>query len=150
MDQRELYSIEPFFMFDWVNSWQNHFTESGSSGLNLQMPSHYGSLLQSEVGLRFYERFVFGWGDICLEEKASYVNQAPFHFDSVATSFVAAASTFPIGIGSPKVENLACGQFTALFNSSSQSKPYGGFSFQVMGSSSYQSYFASLFGGIDF
>jgi hypothetical protein len=150
MDKNELYFVEPFFMLDWVNGWQNHFTESGVSGFNLQMKSLYSSLLQSETGLRFYERFEYCWGNLCLEEKVSYVNQAPFHFNSVATSFVSSASTFPIAVGSSKVQNLGAFQLIASFVPRNNSYPYGGFTFQTTANSSYQSYFVSLFSGIDF
>jgi hypothetical protein len=150
MDCEENYFVEPFFMLDWVNSWQNEFTETGAAGFNLEMDDFYGSLLQSEVGLRFYERFGYNWGDFCLEEKLSYVNQAPFNFNSVTTSFAGSASTFPIAIGSSKVENLGSVQLLGSFVPANTSYPYGGFSLQAMANGSYQSYFANLFIGADF
>ena len=149
IDQNQRYFVEPFAMFDWVNSWQNHFTESGAAGFNLNMGHHYGSLLQSEVGLRFYQQFPYGWGNFNLEEKASYVNQAPFQFNSVTTSFVGATSTFPIAVASTKVENLAALQLVGSFVP--QDSAYsGGFSLQATANGSYQSYFASLFGSWNF
>ncbi len=150
IDQQKRYLIEPFFTLDWINSWLHHFTESGSAGFNLKMGNLYSSLLQSEAGLRFYERFRYGWGTFCLEEKASYINQAPFHVNSVATSFVGAASGFPIAVASTKVENLAALQLMGSFNPRNKAYPYGGITFQVMANGSYQSYFISLFTGIDF
>ena len=150
MDQKNLYFVEPFFMLDWVNSWQGKYTESGSSGLNIQMKSLYSSLLQSEVGLRFYERFNQAWGHFCLEEKLSYINQAPFHVNPVTTSFVSSVSTFPIAVASTKVENLAALQVIGLFVPKDNSYPFGGFTAQVSGNSSYQSYFLSLIVGMNF
>ena len=150
MDKRGLYLVEPFCMFDWINSWQSHFTESGTAGFNLKMGNLYGSLLQSEAGLRFYERFAYGWGDFNLEEKVSYVNQAPFHFNAATTSFVGSASTFSIAVGSSKVENLGALQLTGSFVPKNSSYPFGGFSMQTTANSSYQSYFVSLFSGINF
>lgn len=143
------YYIEPFFSLDWINNWQSSYTEIGSSGLNLKVPSVYDSLLQSEVGLRFYERFSYSWGALFLEEKLSYVNQAPFGFNSATTSFVSSASTFPIAVGSSKVQNLGAFQILGSFVPS-KSSYYGGFSFQVTAGSAYQSYFGSLFVGVDF
>jgi outer membrane autotransporter protein len=150
LDNCERYFIEPFFMLDWVNNWQHGYTEHGAAGLNLKMKNLYGSLLQSEVGLRFYEQFEYRWGDFCLEEKLSYVNQAPFHLNRANTAFVASASTFPIAVGSTKTENLGAVQLTGIFKPQNHSYPFGGVTIQVMGNGSYQSYFASLFAGIDF
>ncbi len=150
LDQNGYYYIEPFAQFDWVNNWQHGFTETGASGLNLVMPNIYNSLLQSEIGLRFYERFVFGWGDFCMEEKVSYMNQAPFSVNSERVAFVSSASTFPVAVASSTVQNLGAAQIMACFVPKNTSLPYGGFSFQGTANSSYQSYFVSLFSGIDF
>ena len=150
MDSQERYYIEPFLQLDWVNNWQHHYTESGSSGLNVQMPGFYNSLLQSEIGFRFYERFAFGWGDFCLEEKVSYVNQAPFNVHSVNTAFVSSSSTFPVAVGSSNVQNLGSVQLLGCFEPCNSAYPYGGFSLQATAGSAYQSYFASLFVGVDF
>ena len=150
LNKNERYFIEPFFMFDWVNSWQDAYTESGTAGFNLKMKSLYGSLLQSEVGLRFYERFEYRWGDFCLEEKLSYVNQAPFNFNTANTSFVGSASTFPIAVGSTKVENLGSAQLIGSFIPRNHVYPFGGFALQATTNGGYQSYSASLFTGVDF
>ncbi len=150
LDQKKRYLIEPFFTLDWINSWQKHFTESGNAGFNLKIGNLHSSLLQSEVGLRFYERFAYGWGNFCLEEKISYVNQAPFHVNSVATSFVGAASSFPIAVASTKVENLGALQLMGVFTPRNNAYPYGGFTLQATANGSYQSYFVSLFSGIKF
>ncbi len=118
--------------------------------MNLVVGNIYGSLLQSELGCRFYERFEYQWGTFSLEEKLSYVNQAPFHFNSVTTAFVSSASTFPVAVGSTKIENLGAFQITGSFNPRNQAYPFGGLSFETMLGSSYQSYFLSLFCGMNF
>lgn len=143
------YYIEPFVSVDWIKNWQHSYTESGSSGLNLHMPSIDNSLLQSEAGLRFYERFVYGWGDIRFEEKISYINQTPFDVGPVTTSFVSAASTFPIAVGNSKVQNLGALQVLVAFVPN-DSSVYGGFSLEAAVGDSYQTYFGSLFCGVDF
>ena len=143
-------TVEPFVKFDWVNDWQHRFTETGKAGLNLKVHGLYYSLLQSEAGLRFYEKFAFEWGYLCLEEKISYVNQAPFHVHSVRTSFVGATSSFPIEIASDRVENLVAVQLMGSFTPRNGNYPYGGFTLQTMANSSYQSYLASLFLGMEF
>ena len=150
IDQDENYLIEPFLKFDWSNHWQHRFTETGKSGFNLKIRDIYNSLLQSEVGLRFYERFAYRWGHFCLEEKISYVNQAPFKVSPLTTAFVGAASSFPIAIASNKVESLGAVQLIGSFVPRDTSYPYGGFSLQATANGSYQSYYGSLFLGIDF
>ncbi len=149
MGQSNNYYVEPFASLDWINNWQSSFTETGASGLNLKMPSIYDSFLQSEFGLRFYERFVCGSGDFCLEEKLSYVNQAPFDFNSATASFVSSSSSFPIAIGSSKVQNLGAFQILGAFIPRKSSFSTG-FSLQVTAGNSYQSYFGSLFAAVDF
>lgn len=138
------FSIEPFAMFDWVNSWQHHFKEKGSSSLNLVMDNHYGSLLRSEVGLRFYEELRCNAGKLLFKEKLSYVNQAPFHFDPVKTAFVGSASSFSIAIGNSKVQNLFGIEFQTLFSPSNPMYPYISLDFQGTFNGSYQSYFMGL------
>ena len=150
LDQKERYFIEPFFMLDWVNNWQNHYTESGPSGFNLQIGNLYGSLLQSEAGLRFYERFEYGWGDFRLEEKVSYINQAPFHLNAANASFVSSASSFPIAVASTQVQNLGAAQLIGSFVPRNPSYPFGGFAIQVTANGDYQSYFGSVFTGMNF
>jgi hypothetical protein len=131
-------------MFDWVNSWQHQYTESGDSGFNLVIDSQYASLLQSEFGLRFYELFQFNKGKFLLEEKLSYVNQAPFHFKNMNTFFVESASTFPVATGSSKIQNLGGIQLGGSFLPKNQAFPYCAFTLQALLGTSYQSYFISL------
>ncbi len=150
IDQDENYLIEPFLKFDWSHHWQHRFTETGKSGFNLKIRDIYNSILQSEVGLRFYERFAYRWGHFCLEEKISYVNQAPFKVSPLTTAFVGAASSFPIAIASNKVESLGAVQLIGSFVPRDTAYPYGGFSLQATANGSYQSYYGSLFLGIDF
>ena len=150
IDEEGRYWAEPFALVDWVNNWQRHYTEAGSSGLNLQVPGIYNSLLQSEAGFRFYERFTFGWGDFRLEEKVSYVNQAPFSVHSASASFVGSAAAFPIAVASSRNQNLGSIQIFGSFVPANRAYPYGGFEAQATANGSYQSYFATVFGGLDF
>ncbi len=147
---RPWFSLEPFVMFDWINNWQGHFTEHGVSGFNVVMHSQYNSLLRSEAGLRFYEQLHYGWGEVVLEQKASYANQAPFHFNRKNVAFVSAVSTFPVAIGSSKTENLLGIELRSAFLPNGHKLPYAIFDFQGQFGSSYQSYFGSIELGRDF
>ena len=136
--------MEPFAMFDWVNNWQSQFTEKGKSGFNLMMNSQYVSLLRSEIGIRFYENIDVSQGSFLLEQKVSYVNQAPFLDDSVSTSFVASTSFFPVAIGSTQIQNLGGAQLRAIFLPSNISYPYFSLDFQGEFGPYFQSYFLGL------
>jgi hypothetical protein len=142
--------FEPFIAFDWVGNWQNAYTETGPSGLNVEMPHVRNSLLQIEAGLRFYQLFGMNWGSIRLEEKVSYINQNPSNTTSVSTSFVGASSTFPVAVSSARVQNLASGRVSATFIPNRANLPYGGGSVEATVNSRYQSYFFSLFIGYEF
>jgi len=144
IDTDQKYFAEPFIMFDWVNSWQHHFTESGASGFNLVMDSQYASLLQSECGLRFYEQFQYTWGKFLLEEKLSYINQAPFHFHNVNTFFIGSASSFSVATGSSRMQSLGGVQLLSTFLPCNHAYPYGTLTLQGAFGSSYQSYFVCL------
>jgi len=131
--------FQPFAMADWVNNWQNHFTEEGAASLNLSLGDQYNSLLRSEVGLRFDQKL--RGGQLLLEEKLSYVNQTPFHFNNTTTFFAGSASTFPIAIGSTKSENLAVGEFRIAYTAR---RGMVLLDLQAEFNNSYQSYFTGL------
>ncbi len=107
------------------------------------MKRQYNSVLRSEAGLRFYQNFCLARGNLLFEEKLSYVNQYPFDAGSVSTQFVAAASTFPISIGSTKMENLGGAEFKILFLPNNN-RPYFSLDLQTELGTSYQSYFAQI------
>jgi hypothetical protein len=137
------YSVEPFVMCDWVHNRLHRFTESSASGLSLVMGSQYTSLLQSEGGVRFYEKLQSKEGQLLLEEKLSYINMTPFHFHGVNTYFVGSASTFAVAIGSSKMEHLGGVQLQGTFFPK-HSTTYFGWVFNGEFNPSYQSYFTSL------
>ena len=138
------FTTEPFFMFDWVNNWQASFTETGASGLNVAMPHLYNSLLRSELGLRWYQSLQYQWGRLLIEEKTSYINQAPFHFHNATTYFVGATSTFPIAIGSTQTQNLCGIELRASLFPTKATLPYATFDFQGQFGNLSQTYFGNL------
>jgi len=151
IDQQGHYLIEPFVAFDWFNGWQKHYTETGKSGLNLKVPHWHYSLLQSEAGIRFRERFVYSWGYMRLDETISYVNQAPINLKKrLTTAFVGASSTFPVVVASDKIENLGSLGLMCSFKPRNDAYPYGAFSLQAMANKTYQVYFATVYLGMEF
>jgi hypothetical protein len=131
-------------MFDYVSNWQGGYTEQGASGLNLVMDHHYSSVLRSEAGLRLFEEWNVTLGKFVFIQKVSYVNQLPFYFNSVTTSFVASSSSFPIAIGSSHVQNLGGVEVRGTFLPENDLYPYITFGFQGEFGSSYQSYFGNI------
>ncbi len=139
------YRVEPFAMFDWVNNWQHSYAETGSSAFNLILGSLYNSLLQSEIGIRFYEQVQKQNGVFTFEQKFCYVNQVPFNVNSISTYFVGgAASAFPIATGSSVVQNLGDVQIFGSYFPNNTRYPYIALMAEAMLGFSYQSYFASL------
>lgn len=136
--------IESFVMFDWVNNWQSHYTETGPSGLNLVMQDLYSSLLRSEIGMRLYEILSYRWGNIFIEEKVSYINKAPFHVGPVPVFFVGSISSFSVATGSSSVQNLGGVQVYTSFVPANEKYPYLSIDLQGEFGSSFQGYFVGL------
>lgn len=143
--QRGTYCFEPFVSCDWVNSWQKHFTEKGASGFNLVMDGFYTALVQSEAGLRTYEEWNTCRGTWLLEEKISYINQAPIHANKMNTAFIESASIFPIAVASQAIQNLVGLELSAAYQPNNHDYPSIGLDFQAMIGSAYQSYFGTIY-----
>jgi hypothetical protein len=117
--------IEPFVLLDWANSWQKHFHEYGSSGLNIALKGQYSSLLRSEAGLRFYEILRYKWGRFLIEEAMSFVNKKPFHTRSNRAFFVGSLSSFSVETVSSKMQNLAMAHISFHFFPNKERYPFG-------------------------
>jgi hypothetical protein len=144
------YYVEPFALATWTKNWQSGYTETGSSGLNLVMPNTSTRVWQFETGLRFYQKFLYNWGQFRLMEKVSYMNFTPSGGTTATTSYIGSASTFPVAITSSKVQNLFSSELMLMFVPKEVKYPYGGLSGQVAVNGRFQSYFVSLFIGARF
>lgn len=107
--------ISPFVAFDWANNWQYHFREHGSSGLNIKLNDQYAAILQSELGLRFFETYQHNWGKLILEEKISYINRSTTQKGGDTASFIGAISNFEVATLSSATRNLGSVQMHAEF-----------------------------------
>ncbi|WP_420420692.1 autotransporter domain-containing protein [Simkania sp.] len=136
--------IEPFAMLDWANNWQGKVREHGAPGFNVKIGSTYTSMLRSEIGLRFFESIHYLWGDLILQEKASYVNKLPFHTNEQRAAFVASVSSFGIEVFSSKTQNLGVVQLSSHFIPCSKKYPYGALNYQGEFGSSFQSHLISI------
>jgi hypothetical protein len=124
-----VFSVEPFAMFDWVNNWERQFSEHGAGILDMKQKRQYSSLLRSEVGLRFYQSAQFCWGQLVVQEKASYVNKALFHVGTVTAFLIGAPGSFTVETLT-RNQNLAVVEMELLFEPVNKKRPYGSVSYQ--------------------
>jgi hypothetical protein len=132
--------IDPFVLLDWANVSERGFHEAGRSGFNIVLNNQYSSMLRSEIGVRVHEIFCYGWGRFILEEKASYVNKAPFHTGPGTAAFISSISTFSVETFSDSVQNLGAVQMHGEFIPTNLKCPYGALDYQGEFGSSFQSH----------
>ncbi len=98
--------IEPYAAIDWVVNWEHGFTEKGAGSLNVEQKSHSSSMLQSEVGMRFYQSVSKSYGRLGARESVSYLYQKPFGTGTVTTA-ITGSPTFATLRSFQKEQNLA-------------------------------------------
>lgn len=130
-------ALEPFFMFDWANSWENHEAEHGARGLNMKQKKHYSSMLRSEIGFRLYQKLDKSQGTLTLLEKVSYVNNVFFHTGSVPAFLVGSLGSFTVETQT-KTQNLGLGQLEISYDPINKNRPKYAISYQGEFSSLYQ------------
>jgi len=81
---------EPYAAVDWVLNVADSFSESGAGALNMSQKSHVSSMLQSQVGLRFYQAFERGCSIFGIREMGSYINRLPFGTGTVTATIAGA------------------------------------------------------------
>ena len=86
----------PFTSVDWAVSWQRSYQERGASPFNAKQKAHTSSLVRSETGLKFCEKWDKSWGAFLLREKLSYVFEKPFGTGTVNTAFVGTPGSFTV------------------------------------------------------
>jgi len=88
--------VIPFTSADWAINWQRGYEEHGASPFNAKQKANNSSMVRSETGLKFSERWEKSWGAFILKEKASYVFEKPFGTGTVNTSFVGSPGSFTV------------------------------------------------------
>jgi outer membrane autotransporter protein len=109
------YYLNPFVMLDWANAWQESYKEKGDSPFNAAQKSHYGSLLRTEAGVRFYETFPFDSWNFSVQEKISYVNTHSFHAGRVNAFLVGSPGAFTVETLA-SAQNLGVAQLAMSFD----------------------------------
>lgn len=88
--------VVPFTSADFAISWQRGYSEHGASPFNAKQKANNSSMVRSETGLKFCEKWDYQWGSFSLREKASYIFMKPYGTGTVNTSFVGAPSSFTV------------------------------------------------------
>ncbi|MBP9841859.1 MAG: autotransporter domain-containing protein [Simkaniaceae bacterium] len=88
--------IIPFTSADWAISWQRGYREHGASPFNAKQKANHSSMVKSETGLKFCEKWEYGWGGFFLKEKISYIFEKPFGMGTVNTSFLGTPGAFTV------------------------------------------------------
>jgi uncharacterized protein with beta-barrel porin domain len=150
LTQCQKYVIDPFVAFDWANHWQRHLREHGRSGFNIVLNNLHASILRSEVGIRLFETIDYAWGQLIMEEKASYVNKTPTQKGRGTARFIGAESSFEVETLWPSAQNLGVIQIHAEGVPACQSDIYASIDYQGEFGSSYQSHELTLTVGKSF
>lgn len=98
-------NIEPFAAFDWVVNWEGDLQERGAGNLDMYQKSHTSSMLQSQIGVKFYQSFYKAFGRFSIKEGISYINRAPFGSGEV-TAAILGSPQFVTLESFTKVQNL--------------------------------------------
>lgn len=88
--------LEPFASFDFLTMWQESYHEKDCPAFDMKIKSRTSFFLQSELGLRFYQRWARCWGVALLQETIAYVNQAPFSVGTVNAALVGNEAFFTV------------------------------------------------------
>ena len=88
--------LAPFTSADWAISWQRGYSEHGASPFNAKQKANNSSMVRSETGLKFCEKWDYSWGGLFLREKLSYVFEKPFGTGTVNSAFVGMPGAFTV------------------------------------------------------
>ena len=83
-------NIEPHIAFDYVINWQGGYAESGAGDLNMSCNSVNSSMLQTEVGVRFFKEVENASVRFGFKEGLSFINRVPFDTGTVTTAIFGA------------------------------------------------------------
>lgn len=88
--------FRPFTSADWAISWQRAYTEEGVSPFNASQKANNSSMVRSETGLKFCEKWEKKWGVFFLKEKLAYVFEKPFGVGTVNAAFTGIPTAFTV------------------------------------------------------
>lgn len=100
------FEVQPYFGFDYVSTWVDSFSEKGAGNLNMRQKDQAFSMIQSEVGVRFFQSVDTCYGLFGVKEGVCYINRTPFDTGTV-TAAIFGASEFVTLHSFTKTQNLA-------------------------------------------
>lgn len=109
----------PFISADWAISWQRKYTEKGASPFDISQQANNSSMVRSETGIKFYEKWQRKWGAFFLKEKITYVFEKPFGVGTVNAAFAGVPNSFTVSSVNHNLNLVAIGlNFLAGFGKS--------------------------------
>jgi len=132
--------LSPFTQLDFVSNWQGKVRETGASGFNVRIGSHYTLMLRTELGLKFLEVLKYSWGNIILVQKGSYVNKKPFSTHPQHAYFAGGTSSFDVKLFPGELQNLGVVSLGSQFVPCSNKHFYGSINYQGEFGSKFQSH----------
>ncbi|MBX9922500.1 MAG: autotransporter domain-containing protein [Rhabdochlamydiaceae bacterium] len=88
--------ITPYTSADLAIIWQRGYQEHGASPFNTSQKRNNSSMVRSETGLKFFEKWEKDWGSFMLKEQVSYVFEKPYGIGFVNASLVGTPSSFTV------------------------------------------------------
>ena len=82
--------IEPHIAFDYVTNWQGGYAENGAGDLNMHCNAQTSSMLQTEVGVRFFKEVENASVRFGFKEGLSFINRVPFDTGTITTAIFGA------------------------------------------------------------
>ncbi|MCH9616900.1 MAG: hypothetical protein SP4CHLAM5_03920 [Chlamydiia bacterium] len=82
----KMLDVQPYIAFDYVQNQQDGFTETGAGTFNMTQKAQKSSMLQTEVGMRFYQGVNRCYYRLGIKEKISFINRVPFDTGKVTTA----------------------------------------------------------------
>jgi hypothetical protein len=133
------YTIEPFILFDFLNSWQNSYKESGSGPFLFRQHDLHAWVFQAETGLRFYQKFPFCSWNLIVQENGSYIYRKPHNIGDMNVALIGAPGSVTL-LAFTNAQNLGSAGIEFIFEPICPSYPVGTIEYKGEFGSGYQSH----------
>ncbi|MCH9618264.1 MAG: hypothetical protein SP4CHLAM5_03910 [Chlamydiia bacterium] len=85
-----LFEVQPYASFDYVYNWEDSYEETGALNLNMRVKAQESSMLQTQIGMKFFQSTFISSGRFGMKEGISYINRTPFETGTITTSIFGA------------------------------------------------------------
>jgi uncharacterized protein with beta-barrel porin domain len=91
MKKISTYEFQPYVAVDYVVNWEASFTETGAGALDMHQRSQTSSMVQTVIGMKFFQAIEKENARLGFKEGVSYINRIPFGTGTVSTSIFGAS-----------------------------------------------------------